>query len=306
MRGRDGEWQWPAAALPTRDLLRGITAMGFSALTLDRYGYRRRGVAPLHQLKTLLGAPIATPGRSSGRVGPVGRAHVSDRADECTRPAGARAAADRCPTALPLHRRPTDRRPGRSSRDLRVRFAVARESRKDSTSPRARDRIRPRSSATRRGYLTIHGHRTPISTDRRVNHISVELRPGTTTVEYRGLHSWAPLRFRASRTHSPPSPLASCRRLADSARALVDITASACCDVCFVDDRQPRPRLLSQAAGLAACSYPRPTKPRSGNEGARVTVTFPDFAVACGEEASDPTVFHAGSVVRVDELTAQS
>lgn len=32
--------------------------------------------------------------------------------------------------------------------------------------------------------------------------------------------------------------------------------------------------------------------------------TFPDFAVACGEEASDPTVLHDGHVVRVDELAA--
>jgi beta-fructofuranosidase len=31
---------------------------------------------------------------------------------------------------------------------------------------------------------------------------------------------------------------------------------------------------------------------------------FPDFAVACGEEASDPLVLHAGSVVRVDEMAA--
>jgi beta-glucosidase len=31
---------------------------------------------------------------------------------------------------------------------------------------------------------------------------------------------------------------------------------------------------------------------------------FPDFAVACGEEASDPTVWHDGQVVRVDELAA--
>lgn len=31
---------------------------------------------------------------------------------------------------------------------------------------------------------------------------------------------------------------------------------------------------------------------------------FPDFAVACGEEASDPLVFHDGSQVRVDELAA--
>jgi hypothetical protein len=32
--------------------------------------------------------------------------------------------------------------------------------------------------------------------------------------------------------------------------------------------------------------------------------TFPDFAVACGEEASDPLVLHDGQVVRVDELEA--
>ena len=31
---------------------------------------------------------------------------------------------------------------------------------------------------------------------------------------------------------------------------------------------------------------------------------FPDFAVACGEETSDPTVLHDGAVVRVDELAA--
>jgi hypothetical protein len=37
-----------------------------------------------------------------------------------------------------------------------------------------------------------------------------------------------------------------------------------------------------------------------------VMVDFPDFAVACGEEASDPTVLHDGSVVRVDELAASA
>ncbi len=31
---------------------------------------------------------------------------------------------------------------------------------------------------------------------------------------------------------------------------------------------------------------------------------FPDFSVACGEEASDPVVLHEGRVVRVDELAA--
>lgn len=32
--------------------------------------------------------------------------------------------------------------------------------------------------------------------------------------------------------------------------------------------------------------------------------SFPDFAVACGEEASDPVVLHGGREVRVDELVA--
>src|SRR5690606_24349786 len=32
--------------------------------------------------------------------------------------------------------------------------------------------------------------------------------------------------------------------------------------------------------------------------------SFPDFAVACGEEGSDPTVLHDGSMVRVDEYAA--
>jgi beta-glucosidase/6-phospho-beta-glucosidase/beta-galactosidase len=35
-----------------------------------------------------------------------------------------------------------------------------------------------------------------------------------------------------------------------------------------------------------------------------VVITFAEFAVACGEEASDPLVSHGGVLVRVDELTA--
>ena len=36
--------------------------MGFSALMLDRYGYHRRGVEQLHDLRALLGTPIARRG----------------------------------------------------------------------------------------------------------------------------------------------------------------------------------------------------------------------------------------------------
>jgi len=65
VRGRDGEWQWPASRLPMRDLVRGVTAMGFSALTLDRNGYRDNGASEVKQLEALLGEPIAT---SAGRL----------------------------------------------------------------------------------------------------------------------------------------------------------------------------------------------------------------------------------------------
>jgi len=62
VRGRDGEWQWPASALPPRDLVRGVMAMGFSALTLDRFGFAHNGTTELRELEGLLGKPIATEG----------------------------------------------------------------------------------------------------------------------------------------------------------------------------------------------------------------------------------------------------
>jgi hypothetical protein len=62
VRGRDGEWQWPASLLPMRDLVRGVIAIGFSALTLDRNGYRDGGSSEVKELDALLGAPIATNG----------------------------------------------------------------------------------------------------------------------------------------------------------------------------------------------------------------------------------------------------
>ncbi len=60
VRGRDGEWQWPAAGLSMGDLVRGVTAMGFSAIMLDRYGFKDNGDAQLRALDFLLGPPIAT------------------------------------------------------------------------------------------------------------------------------------------------------------------------------------------------------------------------------------------------------
>src|SRR5205823_360760 len=59
-RTREREWQFPAAKLPVRDVVRGVAAMGFTALTLDRYGYINNGRHdPLQDLEQLLGEPIA-------------------------------------------------------------------------------------------------------------------------------------------------------------------------------------------------------------------------------------------------------
>ncbi|HEY3671311.1 MAG TPA: hypothetical protein VGN51_10285 [Acidimicrobiia bacterium] len=183
MRGRDGEWQWPAAALPTRDLLRGVIAMGFSALVLDRYGYHRRGIAQLHELEALLGTPVATRGDrlvawdlSAARAALIGRASRSHQ----------RALARQLLDAPRLYLS-SDVEPIVDRGD---RHAICASGSLSLVNPAKTRRRRelvidfdPRSSAARRGYLTIHGHRTPISADRRVNHVSVQLRPGTTTVE---------------------------------------------------------------------------------------------------------------------------
>ena len=183
MRGRDGEWQWPAAALPTRDLLRGITAMGFSGLMLDRYGYRERGRAQLRELKTLLGTPIATRGDrlvawdlSAARTSLIGGVNTHDQH------ALAQQLLDAPRLYLSTDAEPIVNRGGH--------HAICASGSLSLENPAKTRRHRelaiefdPRSSATRRGYLTIHGHRTPISTDRRLHHISIELRPGTTTVE---------------------------------------------------------------------------------------------------------------------------
>jgi hypothetical protein len=62
IRGRDGEWQFPASKLTTPELVRGVTAMGFSALTLDRRGYADDGRRQVRELTGVLGPPIARGG----------------------------------------------------------------------------------------------------------------------------------------------------------------------------------------------------------------------------------------------------
>ena len=62
IRGRSGEWQWPAARLRTRTLVRGLSALGFAAIMVDRRGYSDFGAHRAAALRHLLGAPIARRG----------------------------------------------------------------------------------------------------------------------------------------------------------------------------------------------------------------------------------------------------
>ncbi len=63
VRGRSGEWQWPASVLHVHELVRGLSAMGFSALMIDRSGFPDDGVVEVKKFRRLLGAPIVTGGR---------------------------------------------------------------------------------------------------------------------------------------------------------------------------------------------------------------------------------------------------
>ena len=62
IRGRSGEWQWPAAKLRTRTLVRGLAALGFSAVMIDRDGYSDFGAHRAAALTARLGRPIARGG----------------------------------------------------------------------------------------------------------------------------------------------------------------------------------------------------------------------------------------------------
>jgi hypothetical protein len=182
MRGRDGEWQWPASLLPTRDLVRGLIAMGFSGLTLDREGFSDNGASTLRDLDALLGPPIAerdnrlfawdlrpaeatllgnsTPGARQAlaqQLLDAPRLYLSTDADPITT-RGER--HDICGKGSL-----TIVNPGKRAvpRELELMFTR-------------------RKSSARRGTATIDNRAVPISLGRRNNVITMDVEPGTTTI----------------------------------------------------------------------------------------------------------------------------
>src|SRR4051794_16740351 len=59
IRGRSTEWQWPASRLKLRDLLRGLVAMGFTGVLLDRAGYDDDARHQVHAIRHWLGPAVA-------------------------------------------------------------------------------------------------------------------------------------------------------------------------------------------------------------------------------------------------------
>ena len=183
VRGRDGEWQWPAADLPMRDLVRGVTAMGFSTVMLDRYGFKNHSDTQVRELEALLGPPIATSehrliawdlrparpsllhGLSSAQVHALARQmldapqlYMATDADPLTnRGDKQEICADGSITLV---------NPGR--RTVRSELQIT---------------FRERESAATDGNVEIDGRSVPISANKHVNTIPVDIAPGATDIK---------------------------------------------------------------------------------------------------------------------------
>jgi hypothetical protein len=182
VRGRTGEWQFPAAELPMRDLVRGVTAMGFSGLMIDRWGFPDHGNAQVRVLNSLLGDPIA---EQRGRLvawdlqpahSPLLRGMSTDQRDALVHEMLDAPRLYMSTDVDPLtNRGEKDDICGRGSLTL-----------VNPGSHRARSelqvRFRQRESATAHGHVTIGAHTTLISVNRGVNVIPIDVRPGVTDI----------------------------------------------------------------------------------------------------------------------------
>ena len=172
-----------AAALPTRDLLRGLLAMGFSALMLDRNGYKTVGASHVRELRALLGAPIATR---------TGRLLAWDlRPAEASLLGNMNAAAKRAlaqqmldaprlylsTDAVPIVGRGDPQEICSSGSILLVNPGTR------GAHGRLKVVIRKRQSGAYRGRVTINGRSVAIATGYRGNRIAVDIPPGTTRIK---------------------------------------------------------------------------------------------------------------------------
>jgi phosphoglycerol transferase len=183
VRGRDGEWQWPAMELPLPDLARGVTALGFSALLVDRYGFGDNGGREVHELSALLGDPMATRGdRLVAWDLRRARPSLLQGMDAATRRALARAMLDAPQLYVSSDADPLTDRGGK--RDVCADATIEIVNPGDHA---VRERLEitfdQQESMAREGRVTIEGRMVPIVIGGRANIIRVNVQPGVTTIK---------------------------------------------------------------------------------------------------------------------------
>ena len=183
VRGRDGEWQFPASLLSMRDLVRGISAMGFTGLTLDRFGYVDDGLYdPVHNLEKLLGPPIVT---SRGRLVAWDLRPAAASLLRGTSAAQQRALAQQMFDA-PLVYLSSDVSPSRNRGES---TSICGEGTVTLVNPGSHPNrqeltitLRHRHSEARGGSVTINSDTVPISADGHGQTFAVDVPPGISTV----------------------------------------------------------------------------------------------------------------------------
>jgi phosphoglycerol transferase len=179
VRGRSGEWQFPAAQRSRRKLLRGITALGFRALMIDRYGYADDGEEAVAGYTALLGPPIARGGRRlvAWDLGPSAAARLADL-DASGRRALRRRVLDAPRVYLDSDVDPItdrgDRLPICTEGSLVLVNPAGHAVRAELTVS-----LRQEESGARHATLVVRGHRSRITADEPAP-VTITLPPGTT------------------------------------------------------------------------------------------------------------------------------
>jgi hypothetical protein len=166
-----------------RDLLRGLTAMGFSALMIDRFGFPNNGDQQMREIRALLGDPIATRG---GRLAAWDlRLPRSPFLHGMT--AGAKRALARQMLDAPRLYMSTDVDPLTNRGETHEICASASITLVNPGRHHVRSvldlKFRQRESAASRGSVEIGGRSVPITAYTHMNVIPVDVAPGVTNIE---------------------------------------------------------------------------------------------------------------------------
>ena len=169
--------------LPVEDLVRGITAMGFSALTVDRYGFPDNGDTEVRELEALLGPPDHANSHRllAWDLRPAAASLLRGLST------GARHALVQQMLDAPRIYVDTDADPirGRDGRHVICRAGTIMlvNPGRDSVPRDLAIKLDPRDSNATNGDVTIAGRRRSIAADDQTHMFRIEVAPGTSTIK---------------------------------------------------------------------------------------------------------------------------